>query len=321
MKRIIIFSIALVGLLSLSFVPGEAKLLKDVLPEPQTTQNVIILVIDGPRMTETFGDPTGQYIPHLNEDLKPQGVLFTNFKNNGVTTTNSGHTAITTGTYQRVKNDGTELPKYPSIFQQYLKQSKKSKDKAWIVASKGKLNILANAKKKGWFNNYMPSEYCGPQGNGVDYVADIFTWEKVMDVLNNERPNLMLINLLEVDTRGHNNDWENYLKAITKTDNYAYELWNYLQSDEHYMGNTTLIITNDHGRHLDGHRTGFKEHGDGCSGCRDIYMLALGPDFYQDKIINEEYEQLDISILVSELLRFDMSTSRGRRIEGLFREE
>lgn len=321
MKRIIIFSIALLGLLSLSFVPGENTIRKDVLPEPQTTQNVIILIIDGPRMTETFGDPTAQYIPHLKEDLKPQGVLFTNFKNNGVTTTNSGHTAITTGTYQRVKNDGTELPKSPSIFQYYLKESKQSKDKAWIVASKGKLNVLSNAQKKGWYNSYMPSDFCGPQGNGADYMADIFTWEKVMDVLDNDRPNLMLINLLEVDTRAHGNDWTNYLQAIRNTDEYAYKLWNYLQSNEHYKGNTTLIITNDHGRHLDGHRSGFKEHGDGCDGCRDIYMLALGPDFYQDKVITEEYEQLDISVLVADLLKFDMPTSKGRKIEGLFRKE
>ncbi len=321
MKRLLIFSVAIAGLLSLSFVPSGKRILKDVLPEPQTTQNVIILIIDGPRMTETFSDPSGQFIPHLKNDLKPQGVLFTNFKNNGVTTTNSGHAAITTGTYQRIKNDGTELPKYPSIFQYYLKESKKSKDKAWIVASKGKLNVLSNAQKKGWANCFMPSDYCGPQGNGADYAGDITTWVKVMDVLNNEQPNLMLINLLEVDTQAHGGSWEKYLQAIRNTDDYAFKLWNYLQTNEHYMGNTTLIITNDHGRHLDGRRTGYKEHGDGCAGCRDIYMLALGPDFYQDKVITEEYEQLDISVLVADLLKFDMPTSKGRKIEGLFRKE
>ncbi len=42
-------------------------------------QNVIIVVIDGARYTETF-DSTGIYIPHMYNDLKPSGYLYTNFR-------------------------------------------------------------------------------------------------------------------------------------------------------------------------------------------------------------------------------------------------
>jgi predicted AlkP superfamily pyrophosphatase or phosphodiesterase len=287
---------------------------------PYRTQNVIVLIIDGPRFSETFGDSTCQYIPNLSKELAPQGVLFTNFRNNGTTNTNSGHTAITTGVYQNIKNNGTELPKYPSFFQYYLKEKKVSKEKAWIVSSKGKLNILANARKKGWFNSYMPAEYCGPNGNGSEYQADIKTWDIVMEKLKEDQPNLMLLNLLEVDTRGHSNDWPNYLEAIKRTDEYASRLWKFIQNDEHYKNKTTLIITNDHGRHLDGHKDGFKEHGDGCEGCRKIYMLALGPDFEKGQVVTEEYEQIDISVSIAKLMHFEMPTSRGRVIEPLFQD-
>lgn len=284
------------------------------------TENVIVLVIDGPRMSETFGDTSCQYIPHLAKDLAPEGVLFTNFRNNGKTNTNSGHAAITTGVYQSIRNDGTELPKFPSMFQYYLKKTRLPKEKVWIVASKGKLNILANARKKGWNNSFMPSNYCGPGGNGNEYVADVFTWEVVMDKLEVDQPSLMLINLLEVDTRGHSNDWPNYLGAIQRTDEYAFKLWEYIQSNEHYKDNTTLIITNDHGRHLDGHKDGFKEHGDGCEGCRQIYMLALGPDFKKGKVVTEEFEQIDLSVTIGKLLNFRMPTSDGCLITPLFEE-
>ncbi|MFT5779816.1 MAG: membrane-anchored protein YejM (alkaline phosphatase superfamily), partial [Crocinitomicaceae bacterium] len=293
MKNKIILILGAIGLLSFSFVPSEAPL-TELAPPVYQTENVIILIIDGPRMSETFGDPSHQYIPHLYEDLKPQGVLFTNFKNNGVTTTNSGHTAICTGVYQSVKNNGSELPKQPTIFQYYLKSSAKSKDKAWVLASKGKLNVLANSSHKDWFNSYMPSHYCGPNGNGAEYTGDINTWNKAIEVMDEDQPNLMLINLLEVDTRAHAGQWENYLKAIVKTDDYANRLWLYLQENEHYKGKTTLIITNDHGRHLDDRRTGYREHGDGCDGCRSIYMLGLGPDFDKNKVVTEEYEQIDL---------------------------
>lgn len=284
------------------------------------TKNVIVLVIDGPRFSETFGDSTCQYIPHLAKDLAPQGVLFTNFRNNGKTNTNSGHTAITTGVYQSIRNDGTELPKYPSFFQYYLKEKKIPKEKAWIIASKGKLNILANARKKGWFNSYMPSDYCGPGGNGSEYVADKFTWDVVLEKLKTEQPSMMLINLLEVDTRGHSNDWPNYLGAIERTDKYAYQLWKFIQNNKHYKDNTTLIITNDHGRHPDGHKDGFASHGDRCEGCRKIYMIGLGPDFKQGEVVTEEYEQIDISATIAHIMKFNMPTSDGRVITPLFKD-
>jgi predicted AlkP superfamily pyrophosphatase or phosphodiesterase len=312
--------LALLGLIVLLSSSGVTSIDsgKKLPEQAYLTKNVIVLVIDGPRYSETFGDSTCQYIPHLSKELAPQGVLFTNFRNNGKTNTNSGHTAITTGVYQNIKNNGTELPKYPSYFQYYLKQKEVPKEKAWIVASKGKLNILANARKKGWFNCFMPSEYCGPNGNGNDYSPDERTWEVVMNKLEIDKPSLMLINLLEVDTRGHSNDWPNYLEAIKRTDDYAFRLWEYIQNSDYYKDNTTLIITNDHGRHIDGRKDGFKEHGDGCEGCRRMYMLALGPDFKKDQVVEEEYEQIDLSMTIAKLMNFSMPTSNGKVITPLF---
>ena len=78
------------------------------------TKRVIILVIDGPRYSETWGDPARQYIPMQNKEMLPQGVLYTQFKNNGPTYTNAGHSALTTGFYQPINNSGKELPKNPA---------------------------------------------------------------------------------------------------------------------------------------------------------------------------------------------------------------
>lgn len=312
--------LSLLGLITLLSSSGVVSndLEENASESAYRTKKVIVLIIDGPRYSETFGDSTCQYIPNLSKQLAPQGVLFTNFRNNGKTNTNSGHAALTTGVYQNIRNNGTELPKYPSFFQYYLKEKEVPKEKAWIVASKGKLNILANAKKKEWFNCFQPSEYCGPNGNGNAYSPDVHTWEIVMNKLDVDKPNLMLINLLEVDTRGHSNDWPNYLGAIERTDEYAFRLWEYIQTNDYYKDNTTLIITNDHGRHLDGRKEGFKEHGDGCEGCRRMYMLALGPDFEQGKVVEEAYEQIDLSVTIAKLMNFSMPSSKGRVITPLF---
>lgn len=282
------------------------------------TKYVIVLIIDGPRYSETFGDSTCQYIPNLSTVLAPQGVLIKNFKNNGTTTTNSGHTAICTGNYQSVKNDGSELPKFPSMFQYFLNEKNLDSTHAWVITSKGKLNILANTKNSKWNGKNTPSQYCGVDGKGEGYTNDAYTWRDAQSILKKYHPEMTLINLLEVDVRGHQNEWPEYLQAIKTTDNTALNLWNFIQNDPVYKDNTTLIITNDHGRHTEGHKNGFVNHGDNCDGCRTIYMIGLGPDFKKNFVIDGMYDQLDISATIAEMLHFKMPTSKGIVMDELF---
>lgn len=313
------------GLLAVSFNPlsqqkySDHKELKETDARKYITENVIILVIDGPRMSETFGDTSYQYIPNLARVLAPQGVLLKNFRNNGPTYTNAGHTAITTGVYQKINNSGLELPKNPSMFQYFLKEKNISKEKAWIIASKGKLNILANTKEKCWRNQYQPSAFCGINGSGAGYTSDEKNFADALRILGEHHPKLTLINLLEVDVNGHANLWERYLNAIRKTDQKALELWNFIENDSIYKGKTTLFITNDHGRHLNGRRDGFISHGDNCEGCRSIYLVALGPDFKKNVSLPNKYEQIDISRTIAEMLHFEFPVTQGKVMMDIFR--
>ena len=69
---------------------------KDSLKEYKT-KNVIIIVVDGVRYSETWGDSTHQYIPYFSTKIADFGVVNTEFYNNEVTVTTAGFTAITTG--------------------------------------------------------------------------------------------------------------------------------------------------------------------------------------------------------------------------------
>lgn len=282
------------------------------------TKHVVILVIDGPRYTETFGDTACTYIPRMGKTMVKEGVLYTQFMNNGVTHTTPGHTAITTGIYQSIPNNGSELPKMPSIFQYYLKAKAADKKDAWLISSKGKLQVLANTRHKKWWNMYMPSAYCGPKGNGVDYVGDSETWKKIHAVFTNSAPKITLINLLGVDVNGHAKDWEGYKAALRECDEYAFKLWNLIQDNPEMKDKTALFITNDHGRHLDGHKDAFVSHGDKCMGCKHISLLAMGPDFKKNVRISTPGELTDISKTISCMLKFDMPTSKGRLLIEMF---
>jgi len=172
------------------------------------TKYVFILVIDGPRYTETYGEPTCKYSPLLCDSLKKEGTFYAQFKNNGPTFTVPGHAAIVTGNYQRISNAGTALPKHPNIFQYFLKSKGLDSTAAYVVASKGKLDVLVNTKHKRWHNQYLAGTYCGPNGNGLGYGRDDKTFAKVTELVNRKNPpQLMLINLLAVDVYGHANNW------------------------------------------------------------------------------------------------------------------
>lgn len=284
------------------------------------TEYVYVIIIDGPRFTETFGDTSCQYIPKMGKELVKEGVLLSDFRNNGPTYTNAGHTAITTGYYQGISNAGKELPKKPSMFQYYLKEKNVEKNDAWLVTSKGKLEILANTEDKKWWNTYMPYTYCGPKGNSSEYGGDEPTFNKVNELLKSENPpHLMLVNFLAVDSYGHSNEWAKYLWSLQTLDGYVDSIWKTIQSTPKLKDKTTLIITNDHGRHLDGHKDGFVNHGDNCEGCRHIAFLGLGPDFKKGVKIEKYGEQIDISATIAEMLHFCIPTTEGKVLTQIFK--
>ena len=282
------------------------------------TKNVVIIIMDGPRYSETWGDSTHQYIPRLANQFSSSGIVYTNFYNEGPTYTNAGHTAITTGNYQEINNNGMELPQNPSIFQYLLKTSKKDSSTAFVVASKDKLEILANCLDPNWVDRYNPSTDCGINGLGSGYRNDSITFKRAKEILTEHHPQIVLVNFREPDYSGHTNNWDDYSNGIKEVDEYIYQLIKYIENDVVYKDKTTYFITNDHGRHLDDISVGFSGHGDDCEGCRHINLFAYGPDFKKGHIVETKRELIDISATIAELLDFQISTSMGQIMNELF---
>ncbi|NJN40961.1 MAG: sulfatase [Flammeovirgaceae bacterium] len=291
----------------------------ELIPSGYKTKNIIVVVIDGPRYSETWGDPTHQYIPRLANQLLPVGNIYSNFYNNGPTYTNAGHTAITTGNYQEINNSGNELPQNPSIFQHWIQTFSKDTLAAWVIASKDKLEILSDCLDVEWNGKHGPSTNCGVNGNGTGYRNDSITYDTIIDILSTHHPQLVLINFREPDSSGHGNNWPGYTQGIQDTDQYAFQLWQFIENDSFYKGSTTLFVTNDHGRHLDGVADGFVSHGDSCDGCRHINLYAFGPDFKEGQIIDIPREQIDIPATIAELLNFKMPKGKGEIMQELFK--
>jgi hypothetical protein len=292
---------------------------KDVPATLYKTQNVIIVVVDGPRFTETWGEPTRQFIPHRSEMLS-QGVFCSQFYNKGTTYTNPGHAAVCTGFYENINNTGLQLPARPSIFQYWLKTFKRPNNEAWVITTKDKLQILSDCVDPAWAGTFRPMTDCGVNGLATGYREDSTTFKHVKEKLTSNHVRLALINFKQPDAAGHSADTLAYLQGILDTDNYIYQLWNMIQSDGFYKDRTTLIVTNDHGRHTAGYLDGFISHGDGCDGCQHIEFFAMGPDFKQNYTCTTPYEQIDIPKTVAELMGFSIPTADGKVMKDIFRK-
>jgi len=310
------------GLLLFLFLFSSCTKEKTIAPskkEGYTTEIVVILVIDGPRYSETWGDPGHENIPVLSKTLSKRGIVSTEFYNLGPTYTSAGHTAITTGHYQELNNGGSQLPKYPSIFQHWMKKANSNSKVSYVIASKDKLEVLSDTKLPAWQGSYRPKTDCGVSGVFSGYRSDEVTFKNTLEILSKEKPKLVLINLKDPDFYAHKNQWENYIEGIKKSDEYMGRIWNFLEEHPFYRGRTTFFVTNDHGRHFDDVENGFIQHGDACGGCRHINFFASGPDFKQNLVLDTPRSQIDISKTVGELLGFDMPFSDGVIMQELFK--
>jgi hypothetical protein len=265
------------------------------------SQNVIIVVIDGARYSETFGADS-LYIPHIWTQLRPLGTIWTSFYNDGLTKTDPGHSTIATGAWQKIDNKGFGRPEQPTVFEYFRKYTTAPEKATAVVVGKHKLDILTYSVHPGYGAKYKALSFIS--SNDTSVLKD------VKKVLSLNHPRIMIINLPGVDSAGHTGNWSKYLSALHSADSLIWNLWQTLQSDSIYRNTTTLFVTNDHGRHDDTHG-GFKSHGDSCEGCRHILCLAVGRGFQAHRIIKQRRTQCDIAPTVGELLSFPTPFSIG----------
>jgi hypothetical protein len=288
-------------------------------PIPQfKTQNLIIVVVDGPRWSETWGDPQRQYIPYRANTLAKEGAWCANMRNEGATATNPGHSAITTGVYESINNSGLQFPYNPSFIQHWLMKTGKPSEKAWIITSKDKLHVLSDCINSDWQGKYKPSIDCGVAGFGTGYRDDSITYKRAIEIFKQHHPQVAVINFKEPDASGHAADWNAYINGIIQTDQYCKGIWELLQKDDFYKGTTTMFITNDHGRHPNGLADGFVSHGDGCEGCRHIEFIAVGPDVVKGMISYKQRSMVDIAATAATLLGLKMEGIDGKPMLDMF---
>jgi hypothetical protein len=273
-------------------------------------RNVVVLVIDGPRGSEAFEDTLHTNVPRMWNDLRPLGTFFPNFGNHGLTLTNPGHSSMATGTWQTIDNSGVERPDRPTIFEYFRQATGAPATDAYVISGKAKLDVLTYSTDSTYGASYGATSHVGLSGDAAVY-------NDLLNVLSTEHPRLVFACFPDVDLNGHGGVFANYVAAIRNVDSLVAGVWNWLQADSFYAGRTYLLVSADHGRHDDAHG-GFRNHGDGCDGCRRLFCLALGPNVRANHTVTNLYLQRDICPTIGVLLGVPTPESEGVVMQEMF---
>ncbi len=106
---------------------------------------------------------------------------------------------------------------------------------------------------------------------------DVFTHNYALEALKNQKPCLIYIAYGETDDFAHDGEYDAYLKAAHRTDQFIKELWDYVQSDHFYKGKTTFIVTTDHGRGTGvEEKNTWRHHNSEIKGCDETWFMIFG---------------------------------------------
>lgn len=143
-----------------------------------------------------------------------------------------------------------------------------------------------------------------PFEEGVRY--DIYTYHYAMEYLKANHPRLMFIGFDETDDFGHEGLYDRYLLSAHQSDKVIGELWNWLQSQDQYKDQTTMIITCDHGRG-ESENGMWRSHGIKIKGSDQTWLAIIGPDTPKSgeiKVPGQIYNN-QVAMTIASLLKID----------------
>jgi hypothetical protein len=294
----------------------------------------IILVMDGVRLEESLGDEpssaTGEYpqafMPSTWSSLLPEGARASQAWSLGATTTTPAHAVLISGRRQPLANYsvggdvGLYRPELPSLFEAVRDQLEASEEQVILVANTELVHpversLWPDAAGAGWVWVGQEDDPAVPSHDDRAVLAELKAQ------LEAQPTRLALVNLHQVDRSGHYGNDEAYLDDVRGLDDPIAELWTWLQTRVDYVGDTTLVLISDHGRHSysddDPH---WRHHGDNCNGCRRVPALVLGPGVSAGVDLADPLLLADVAPTLAAQLGVELPWADGLVLEGLLEQ-
>jgi hypothetical protein len=303
--------------MKLIFVLLAVLLMYPIAAHAYQTQHVVVILIDGVRYTESLGDTTHTYAPRMWA-LSQLGAVQDSAFNDSVTVTNFGIPATWMGRFWPLQDttyqgNSIQFCRYPTVWEYARHDLGLPIEKTIYVTPDYGSSTWQPSFYPGYGPSYWPhmvQPTVSDNNNQADFDSSIV-------VLHRDHPVVSYIYLPDTDHAGHSGVWADYLAKIRQADSLVDQIWINIQTDSILQNKTTMIVTDDHGRHDDTHG-GFRNHGDSCFGCRHVMLWAIGPDIAHGVHLNTPRASIrDIAHTAGELLGFATPLSPGRILTEL----
>lgn len=295
-------------------------------------ERAVILVLDGVRLEESFGDgesdawggPTEEILPNIRRDLRHQGGVAEPAYVTGTTFTASSHADMVTGVRQYYANMGASegyglrRPDHPTIFEQLRLERDLLEEQVVLAANTTILGDLNHGYAPGYglelAGDYV-SVTAGGEGSANAH-RDAAVVNRVKASLDDDGAIFALANLHQIDRAGHANSFE-YADYVSDVDGPVVAFWRALRDQAQHGDDLPLVvILSDHGRHrfLDTDDP-WRDHGCSCSGCREVPLLIMGPGIEPGTVATRPYLLEDVTHTVAWLMGVSMPYSTGLALD------
>lgn len=134
---------------------------------------------------------------------------------------------------------------------------------------------------------------------------DAFTFHYALEALRSRHPKVLYLALCDVDEYAHHGQYDNYLAAIHRVDNFIGQLWQEIQDDPFYCDRTTFIVTCDHGRGDNpGNPREWRSHSKRYPHSDETWLLAFGADVpHRGMLTSGQYYTCQVAHTVARLLQ------------------
>ncbi len=306
--------------------PGEAAF--------GAAQRAVVLVLDGVRMEESFGEgesdawggPTAEILPAIREDLRPLGAAAEPAYVTGTTFTSSSHADLLTGVRQYFANMGASegygmrWPDHPTLFELLREQRDLGAEQAVLAANTTILGDLTHSHAPGfgsaWAGSYL--HVSAPNDEAANSHDDADVVDRVRAALRNDGAAFVLANLHQIDRAGHAKP-QDYAGYVADADSPVVGLWQDLVDAQRAGADLPLVVVvSDHGRHrfLEELHP-WQDHGCSCTGCREVPLLLLGPGIEAGAVATRPYLLEDVTHTVAWLMGLELPYSTGLGLDEL----
>ena len=129
-------------------------------------ENLFLVIIDGARYSETFGDPDHTYVPQMYE-MSLEGTIIDSFYNDSLTYTSRAIPAIWCGAWTEVRDtvdasgNPTQYCELPTFFEYFRKQGIEPAEEVWYF-----LKSVYGLWQFSYHEDYGPPYWATVQSSG-----------------------------------------------------------------------------------------------------------------------------------------------------------